>query len=237
MKGKLYGVGVGPGDPDLITIKAVNTLKTVDAIVSPESSKDKGSVAYEIAKKYLKDDVEIIYLTFPMSYEEDKLKSIWENNANIIESEINKGRILAFITLGDPTIYSTYSYMLEHLKKRGIEIETIPGIPSFCAICSRINMPLALGNETIAIIPVTNESSNFIFNSTKDFDNIVLMKPSANSTLIVKIIESLDLAEKFVLAQKIGTKEEKISNKLEDIKNDIPYLSSIIIKKKGFKID
>ncbi|HOM95313.1 MAG: precorrin-2 C(20)-methyltransferase [Candidatus Methanofastidiosa archaeon] len=234
MKGKLYGIGVGPGDPDLITIKAVNTLKTVGAVISPESSKNKGSVAYEIAKKYLRDDVEIIYLTFPMSYEEDKLKSIWEKNANIIESEINKGKILAFITLGDPTIYSTYSYMLEYLKKRDIEIETIPGITSFCAICSRINTPLASGNETIAIIPVTKESSGFIFNSIKDFDNIVLMKPSANSVLIAEIIESLNLTGNFILAQKIGTKEEKISNKLGDIKNDIPYLSSIIIKKKGF---
>ncbi len=234
MKGKLYGIGVGPGDPDLITIKAVNTLKVVDAIVSPESSKDKGSVAYEIAKKYLRSDIKIIYLTFPMSYEEEELKLIWEKNANIIESEVNGGKVVAFITLGDPTIYSTYSYMLEHLKKKNIEIETIPGIPSFCGISSRLNMPLSSGDETIAIIPVTNEYSDFIFNSIKDFDNIVLMKPSANTTLILEILESLDLTEKFILAQKIGTKEEKISNKLNDIKKNIPYLSSIIIKKKGF---
>lgn len=237
MKGKLYGVGVGPGDPELITIKAVSTLKKVDAIVSPESFKDKGSVAYEIVKKYLRDDVEIIYLTFPMSYEENKLAAIWENNANIIESEINKGKNLAFITLGDPTIYSTYSYIVEKLKNRGISIETIPGITSFCAISSRTNTPLSSGNETIAIIPVTHEASDFIFKTIRDFDNIILMKPSANSKLIAEILEKLKLNENFILAQKIGTKEEKISNKMEDITDDMPYLSSIIIKKKGFRFE
>lgn len=233
MIGKFYGIGVGPGDPELLTIKAARVLEKIDIIICPKSKKDSKSVALSIAEEYLKRQAEILKLEFPMTYDQEKLNETWENNSEIIIDLIKKGKDIAFLTIGDPMVYSTYMYLLPFLKEKNISIETIPGITSFCASANRVNIPLASQEETLAIIPLRKNISGFE-NVIETHDNLVVMKPSTEHKRLAEILEERNLEDKFVLVSKCGTDEENISYDIEDLKNkEVPYLSTLIIKKGG----
>ena len=170
MSGKFYGIGVGPGDPELITMKAVKIFKSADVVAVPESSKEKGSVALDIARPYLRDGVEMLTLTFPMIRDVAAKQRIREENAQKVLAKIQQGKTIAFLTLGDPMLYSTYIYLLENLLSLSIDIETIPGIYSFSAISNRLNMPLVKGDEKLAVISSLEKSD---WSSLLAFDTVV----------------------------------------------------------------
>ncbi len=229
MKGKFFGIGVGVGDPDLISYKAVKTLEEIDYIVLPEAVKGEGSVAFEIAKKFLKEEVQKIYLEFPMIKDINKKIEIRKNNAKIISEYLEKGNNVAFLTIGDPMTYSTYSYVLEYLKV--YEVETIAGITSFSSIASRLNIPLVLGNEDLKIISVSKDTD-----FQKEFennDNIVFMKISRNLDKIKSEIKRLNYEKNIVLVSNCGKENEEIYYDLEKVE-EVPYFSTLIFKKKGF---
>lgn len=235
MKGKFYGIGVGPGDPDLITLKGVKVLNKVDIVISPESVKGKGSIAFNIAEEHLGEDIEILKLTFPMTYDEEILNDIWNNNAEIILEKLNEGKNIAFLTLGDPMVYSTYMYMLNALKNKNVEVETIPGITSFCATASQTNIPISKGDETICILPLRKGCENLDY-VLDNFDNIIVMKPSHDNKLLAQKLTQKKLDNKFVMVSKCGTNEQEITYDIDRLKNDkVPYLSTVIIKKEGIK--
>ncbi|RKD30599.1 precorrin-2 C(20)-methyltransferase [Thermohalobacter berrensis] len=235
MKGKFYGIGVGPGDPELITIKGVKILKSVDVVVYPESKVGKGSIALDIAKGYLRKDIEKINLHFPMIHDRKALEEKWQENAQIIKNKLNEGKDVAFLTLGDPTVYSTYMYIVPFLKQYKVEIETIPGITSFCSVASRVNIPLAEGKESFCILPLMKDEEK-LEKMLDNFDNVIIMKPShANQMLAEKLIDK-GYEDKFVLISKCGTDKEKISYDIESLKDEkIPYLSTVIVKKGGIR--
>lgn len=233
MKGTFYGIGVGPGDPEFLTLKAVRILGEVDIVVCPEARKNAGSVALTIADEYLKEDIERLYMTFPMVHDQDVLEKQWTENAHIIGEKIKAGKNVAFITLGDPTVFSTYMYMVPYLKKEAIDIVTIPGITSFTAVASRMNLPLALGDESFGIVPLM-EGCETAEKALDAFDNCIIMKPSHDNAKLAEILESKDLQDKFVLIEKCGTEQERIVHDIEHLKNDkVPYLSTMIVKRKG----
>lgn len=233
MPGKFIGIGVGPGDEDLITIKAVNTLKDVDIIVCPQSKKKEGSIAYNIAEKYISETTEKLYLEFPMIHDKAKLKEKWSENADIISEKIKKNKNVAFLTLGDPTVFSTYMYLVPLLKTRGIEVETIPGITSFCAVASKVSVPLTTWEETLAIVPLKKGCQSAI-EALDNFDNVVIMKPSHDSNRLAEELIKRGLEDKFILISKCSTDEEKIVTDINQIvEEDIPYLSTMIVKRKG----
>ncbi|AFK87637.1 MULTISPECIES: precorrin-2 C(20)-methyltransferase [Thermoanaerobacterium] len=220
---KLYGIGVGIGDKNLISLKAVETLGQVDVVVAP-TSKGEGSIAYEIAKPYIKSDV--VFLEFPMIYTKENLKAKWDENIKKIKRFLDEGKNVAFITIGDPMIYSTYVYILNGIE--GYEAETIPGISSFSAAASRLNIPIATGDEAFAVIP-----SGDILEISKAldmFDNVVLMKISRRFDEIVKILKEKNF--KGYLVIKCGHDDEQISLNLDEyIGKKIDYMSLIIAKK------
>ena len=123
-KGKLYGIGVGVGDPENITLKAIKVLRDIDVIVLPEAKTGEGSVAFDIVKEYVKENVDKIFLEFPMLKDVEARKIFRKNNANIINDELSKGKNVAFLTIGDPMTYSTYTYVLEHILE-DVKVETI----------------------------------------------------------------------------------------------------------------
>ena len=134
-KGKLYGVGVGPGDVELLTLKAAKILKTVPVICSPKSSKEKESIALSIVEPIIDEredrkNVMLVEPIFPMIEDDETLEKVWDSAAELIAHYLDSGRDLAFVTLGDPSIFSTFSYVQKRLKDR-YEIEVIPGITSF----------------------------------------------------------------------------------------------------------
>ncbi len=233
MRGKLYGIGLGPGDPELVTLKAVEVLKRLDKVVCPQSRGDKKSIAFDIAKAYLKEDAEVINLSFPMVYDKEKLKEKWGENANIINEILLSGKNVGFLTIGDPTVYSTYMYLVPLIKELGNEVETIPGITSFCASAARINNPLAKGKETFAVIPLEGNVEN-IDGILNFCDNIVIMKPSSDSKILAQKLIEMGLEKNFALISKCGTKEEYISYDIKDLQLEkVPYMSIVIIKKEG----
>ena len=159
MAGKLYGVGIGPGDPELITVKAKRILSEADVVAVPKTAAEKESLAQSIAQSALEEGKELLELIFPMSFNEQVLQQSWDEAVAKIRRELENGKSVAFITLGDPTVYSTYMYIHKQLHIEGFDTEIIPGITSFCASAARAGVSLGENRETIAIIPSAYESA------------------------------------------------------------------------------
>lgn len=233
MTGKFFGLGVGPGDPELITVKAINIANRVDILVAPETVPGKGSVAYDIIKGHLVNIKKVKFQTYPMTYDERELDLHWNKNVQEIAALLREGLDVAFITLGDPLLYSTYIYIMGLLKELGMSIQTIPGITSFCAAASRLNAPLAEGDETIAIIPAAYDCKN-LDQIMEYCDNVVLMKPSKEFSRVLEKLEKHQIVDRSVMIQKCGHEDEKIIYDLRSMEHQkIPYLSMVFIKKRG----
>lgn len=230
--GTFFGVGVGPGDPELLTVKAINTLKISDVVIAPKTEKKEGSVALSIARPYILPSVEIVYQTFPMVQNFEDLPQIFEQNKEEILNFLKMGKNVAFLTLGDPMFYSTYIYIFRLLKELDVKIKTIPGIPSFLAISSYIERPLSFGNDILSVIPSTADS-NKIASALKNSDVAVLMKVYKNFDQIVDILKNEDMVEEAVLVSRCGLVGEKIIDNIEDHKCEkMNYLSTILTRRK-----
>lgn len=231
MSGKFYGIGVGPGDPDLLTLKAVKKIKKADIIIAPRTEKKPDSTALAIARPFIREDAEILELIFPMVYEQESLSDAWEYNKNVILGLLKEGKTVAFLTLGDPMLYSTYIYVYRLLENCGCPIETIPGITSFCAAGSRLGFPLVEGNDIISIVPATN-SEDVLDQVMAMSDNIVLMKVYKNFNKVVEKLQLHGLADHAVMVSKCGLEDEEILYNLKNIKDHkVNYLTTILARK------
>ena len=151
MKGKLYGIGVGPGDSELMTVKAARIVGEADVIITPKTEKKDGSVALNIAKPYIQEHTEIVPVVFPMVLDDATQQEGWEEAKRVIVSYLEQGKNVVFLTLGDPMFYSTYMYVYRLIENTGFEIETIPGITAFCAIGSHLGYPIVEKEEVLYI--------------------------------------------------------------------------------------
>lgn len=231
---KFYGIGVGPGDPKLLTVKAVEIIKELDVIVAPVSNKKKESIAYNIAKEYIPANMETVELLFPMIDDKASLQAQWAENAKIVAGLVASGKNVGFLTLGDPSIYSTYMYLVPYVKEMGINVETIPGITSFCAVAADQNIPIAEWEEEICIIPLKRESDS-IETALDHFANVVVMKASHDVPKLVNAIKSRGLENNFRLISKCTTESANVISDLDTLANEeVPYLSTMIIKRNGF---
>ena len=159
MNGTLYGVGIGPGDPELLTLKAVRVIKEADLIVVPGSKKE-NTVAYKIAVQAVPeiDEKEFLELPWSMTKDPQKLEEIYIHATNLVKEQLEQGKNVAFLTLGDPCVYSTYLYIHKKIKEMGFDVQIISGIPSFCAAAARLNMGLVEKAEPLHVIPASYES-------------------------------------------------------------------------------
>ena len=229
--GTFYGIGVGPGDPDLLTVKAIKAIKEVDFVIAPKTEKKEGSVALSIAQPYLKSDVEIIYQVFPMVKDFAESPEVFIENKNEILSMLHQGKNGAFLTIGDPMFYSTYIYIFDLLSAENIKIETIPGVPAFLAIASKIGRPVAFGNDILTIIPATAEM-NDIESALETSNTSVLMKVYKNFEEVVDTLENHKMNQEAVLVSRCGLPDEKIINDITSHKQEkLNYLSTIITRK------
>lgn len=235
MSGIFYGVGVGPGDPELLTVKAVNVIKEADIIIAPRTEKKEKSTALNIARPYLKESVEIVHLVFPMVFHEDVLTDAWEENKRTILDFLTQGKKVVFLTLGDPMLFSTYIYVFKLLKDSGYPIETIPGIPAFCAIASKVGIPLAEGNQVLSIVPTTKDEQA-LEDVIKKSDNLALMKVYKNYPQVVKKLKASDHIANSVMVSRCGLDNEEIFRDLENVeKEQVNYLSTVLAKRSGDK--
>jgi len=226
--GNFYGVGVGPGDPDLLTLKAVKVLQSVDVVAIPKSKLERESVAWDIAKIHCPANVRLIELELPMTSDQQVLEKAWREGAKTLLNELRQGKSIAFITLGDPSLYSTHSYLLNILQEELPQecIATVPGITAMSAAAARINLPLATGDEPLLVLPSTEDVGEFL-----DFPNVVLMKVSRRLPEMLTLLE--ERGRKAVLLTRLGQPGEKIrwEPKPSDfVAEKIDYLSLLLVK-------
>ncbi len=231
MKGIFFGIGVGPGDPELLTVKAIRAMEKADVLIAPKTEKKDGSVALSIAQPYLKKNIEIVYQVFPMVANFAESTDAWEENKAEILALLEEGKNVAFLTLGDPMFYSTYIYVYRLLEHEDVEIQTIPGIPAFCAIGSQLGYPIVEGNDIVSIIPAT-ASPEKIAKILPVTDNAVLMKVYKNFPAIADMLSENNLAKKAVMVSRCGLPDEERIDDIEAQKEKkVNYLSTILTRR------
>lgn len=231
-KGKLYGIGVGPGDSTLLTVKAVEALKKADLIITPKTEKKDGSAAWHIASPYIPETTDVLPIVFQMNLDMDAVNKQWEENRKIISEKLDEGKNLVFLTLGDPMLYSTYMYIFNALDRDKYDVETIPGIPAFLGIAAHLGMPVAEWEETVLILPAT-ASEEKIDQVLSVADHAVIMKVYKNWGYIKEELKKHHLMKNAVLVSRYGLPDEKIFRDLENLPSDfVPnYLSTILTKR------
>lgn len=221
---KLYGVGVGPGDKELITLKAVRIIKECDAVAVP-LMKNGSRTAYDIAAEFTKGK-RIIELNMPMSKKFGELDKNYEASADVIEAELKNGISVAFLTLGDPTVYSTYMRIDRIIRSRGYETEIIPGITSFCAAAARLSMPLCERDEALVVLPASYDiDKGMELKGTK-----VLMKSSRAIGAVMEKLREKELLDNSVVVENCGMENEKIIYPANGEKPDDGYFSIVFVK-------
>jgi precorrin-2/cobalt-factor-2 C20-methyltransferase len=275
MTGTLYVIGVGPGDPELLTLKAVRILRDISCLCVPKGREEGSSLALSIVKKAVNiDGKEIIEAHFPMrktkkqdtgyriqdtapptqpspSRGEGKgggeglgsgfrtpdpdlceLDTKWNETVKTVLNKLNRGIDMAFITIGDPTIYSTFFYLYDKLIELnpGLNIEIIPGVSSVNAAASRARLSLGLADEKIAILPATYTDD--IKKALEKFDTVVLMKVHRVFEKLLNALTEMNLIDNAIYISKAGMEDERIFANIRDVKEkDLNYLSVVLVKK------
>ncbi|HZB64833.1 MAG TPA: precorrin-2 C(20)-methyltransferase [Nitrososphaeraceae archaeon] len=236
---KLFCVGCGPGDPELLTIRALNLITEADVIFVPTSKLDKPSIALSIVAKYIKETTKIINLVFPMVKDKDSLKDYWKKNTLEISQMVRTGKKTLYLTVGDPSLYSTWIYIHRELKKnhKDIEIEIIPGITSIFAFAAESKIGLVEGNEHLSIVPACYDL-NKVKNTVKASDTIVFLKDGRYFDNVIEMLSDSGFGEEtqIAIAQDVSTKENILEIKhLKDLKGkkqpSQKYFSIMVVKR------
>ena len=236
---KLFCVGCGPGDPELLTIRALNLIKEADIIFVPTSKLNKPSIALSIVEKYLNKTTEIINLIFPMIKDRDSLKEYWKKNAFEIAQMVRSGKKTVYLTVGDPSLYSTWIYIHKELKRNyhDIEIEIIPGITSIFAFAAEAKISLVEGDENLSIVPACYDL-NKVKNTVKSSDTIVFLKDGRYFDNVIEMLSDTGFSDdsKIAIAQDVSTQENILEIKsLKDIKgkkqSSSKYFSIMVVKR------
>lgn len=227
MKGIAYGVGVGPGDPELMTLKAVRLIRENDLFAVP--GKDpRQSVAYKIAVQAAPEleEKEVISVYMPMVKKRELIDEEHKKGAKILEEYLDQGRNVVYLTLGDPTVYCTFSYLQHILEADGYTVELVSGIPSFCAAAARLNLPLGEWDEPIHIIPAAHKLEKL----SEEQGNYVLMKSASYMKEVKDILRESGRAVNAVID--CGMESEIVCRSVDEIPDDAGYFSLIIAKEK-----
>ena len=232
----LFVIGVGPGDPELLTLKAMRILSSVPCICVPKGKEEGSSLALSIVEGALNlEGKEIIPAYFPMKKTttcRHELDTKWQETVKLIMDRIDKGMSVAFITLGDPTLYSTFFYLYDRLLELNseLDIQIIPGVSSINAAASRAGIPLGLADERIAILPANYVDD--LEETLKRFDTVVLMKVHKVFDDVVKTLDCMGILNRALYISRAGMRDEKIFENIMDVKaEDLDYFSMMIVRK------
>ncbi|MBR6322246.1 MAG: precorrin-2 C(20)-methyltransferase [Lachnospiraceae bacterium] len=221
-QGIIYGVGVGPGDPELLTLKAARLLRECGVVAIPQE-KEK-CFAFRIAEGAVPELSEkpVLELVLPMTRDKEARAKAQDAAAAALAAELRQGRTVVFLTLGDPSVYSTWGYLLLRLREAGFAAETVPGVPSFSAAAAALGVPLCEDREELHILPGGVKAEDALkYPGTK-----VFMKGQLPALLRA----ASELKQPLVGAENCGTREEKLYHSLEEIPEDAGYYTLIIAK-------
>ena len=232
--GTLYGVGVGPGDPELITLKAVKVLNQVKVIFAASSSKNEYSLALENAKSHMLNGAEVVRLSFPMTRDQEILDKAWGENARRILAFIQQGKDVAFITIGDPLTYSTFGYVMETIQEMAPEVvvRVIPGVTSYQAATAAAHEIMAAQEQTFCVISGSKggEQLKEVINKV---DCVIMLKVYRHFDEILDTLEELGIKGRATLVSRCGMEDQVICRNPEEFRGKkVPYLSLMIVKKK-----
>jgi precorrin-2/cobalt-factor-2 C20-methyltransferase len=231
--GTFYGIGVGPGDPELMTIKAQKVLQKAQYVFTPIAGEGKESIAHTIARQFIAPDATVTKLLFPMIRDKALCEKSWEENSHQIARVLKQGNDVTFLTLGDPMTYSTYGYLLKKMEVLYPQVKavTIPGIPSYLAGAAAANLPLVEGSEILSLVP-GNTSPDKIRAFLSTSDTILFLKHHRNAETTFNILQEMNLADKALYVSRCGFEEQLTTTKLtKEFLEKPDYLSLIIVKK------
>ena len=230
----VYAVGVGPGDPELLTRKAERVLRHVGVILAPVSNPGDTSVAFETIREFMDERrQEIILHQFPMTSDMTRLVPAWQEASALIASRIEAGKDVAFITIGDPLLYSTFIYLLRILRESypNIAVEIIPGISSINTAAAVAGVPLAESEEKIVIIPATAGIAA-ISSALAAYETVVLLKVKPLFKDVLELLRLTGRSESTVFVERVGSPRQKVLTTLSEMATHTPdYLSLMIIRK------
>ncbi len=225
-RGILYGVGVGPGDPELLTVKAVRLIRACGVIAIPHREKDK-CFAYAIASGAVPElkDKPVLCVDMPMTRDKAAREAAYGAGADAIARELDRGGDVAFLTLGDPTVYSTFAYLAAKVAAKGYGVRWVPGVPSFCAAAAALGEPLCTDREPVYLIPGgANAQEALALPGTK-----VFMKGELGPLLSAIEAEGLSAAA----VENCGTENERVYRTAKDVPADAGYYLVTIVKEKN----
>ena len=227
MKGKVFCIGVGPGDPEMLTLKAVRIIRECGMIALPNKDPNK-STAYNIAIQAVPEisQKQLIGLDMPMIKDRTVLEKAHRKSADMMEKYLDAGENVAFLTLGDPTIFCTFGYINRLLQSDGYQTELVSGVPSFCAAAAKLNISLAEWNEQLHILPALHVNSDDL----SDDGNYILMKPASRIDEVRQML--IDSGMSVCAVENCGMKDEHIYHSAEELPNDAGYFTLIIAKNK-----
>lgn len=236
----LIGIGVGPGDPDLLTVKAVKAIQNADIIMCPASKEDRPSIALSVVSSLIDKtkNQEIIKLIFPMTKDRDILEQTWRKNAAIMAEKVLSGKNVVYLTVGDPYLYSTWIYMHKDLEEKYPEmnISVIPGIVSMFTFASKVGVSIAEGSEKVAIIPSCYDLSS-VKEIAKNSETMVFLKDGRYFDQVINVLKESGFPDSsiFAIGQDLGTENEVIRKlTLGEVNDDTlttKYFSILVVKR------
>ena len=226
-KGTLYGVSIGPGEPELITLKAFNIISNSKYIATPHTGTG-DSLALSIVSQAIDlSDKEIMKLEFPMTKDKDILAKSHQEAADAIAAVLDTGNDVAMLNLGDVTIYSTFAYTMDKLLEKNYDVEVIPGVTSFCASASKLKIGLTTMNEPLHIIPATGID---LKEALQMPGSKVLMKIGKSMPKLIEVLKELNLEDNVYAVENCGLENEKIYNNLDEFDGKMGYFTIVIVK-------
>lgn len=231
--GRLYGIGAGPGDPELLTLKAQRILQQVPLVCVPQATTSRDSLALGIVRKFLNLDAqELMRIRFPTNSELGA-GEVWRRAACQIAERLKGGQDAAFITEGDPMLYSTFAYVLKNIRADypGVPVEIVPGVSSVMAAAASAGAPLATHGQSLAVLPAAYGVSG-LREAIASHDTVVLMKVNRAMVRALAELEELGLAGKSVYVKRASMDSEEVVHDLEHLaEEDLDYFSLLIVRK------